>query len=178
MKKTEQEDALLEANGKAVMTESSGEHPGGHHIMVNSDNMKMIADFIERVDMLTNPDFKIKAEYVPSEEFKDVITSFSQSAEGLASEMKKYYDSIPEKVFEKVRSQIMEDVKNSQSNQRMELWVWRILYALFGLVGVLWFVLELMRRYRVESPMEVVFLIFGFIGWTALFYKIGGWMKD
>lgn len=178
MKKTEQEDALFESNANPVITESSVVDSDDHHIMVSSDNMKMIADFINRVDVLTNPEFKIKAEYVPSEEFKSVVNSFTQSAVEITGELKRYYDAIPEKTFEKVRSQIMEDVKKSQSNQRIELWVWRILYALFGLVGVLWGILELMRRYSVESPMEVLLLIFIFIGWTCLFYKLGGWLKN
>lgn len=178
MKKTEQEDALFESNANPVMTESSVENSEDRHIVVNSDNMKMIADFINRVDVLTNPNFKIKAEYVPSKEFKSLITEFSQSAVGVADEMKKYYDSIPERVFEKIRSQIVEEVKNSQSIIRTEVWWWRISFGLFCLVGVLWAVLELMRKYSVESTTEALLWTVGVIVWTCITCRITWWMKN
>lgn len=73
MKKTEQEDALLEANIHPVITESSEEHSEDCSIVMNSDNMKIIADFIEIFDKLADPNFRIKAEYAPSEEFKSLF---------------------------------------------------------------------------------------------------------
>lgn len=179
MKKTEQEDALLEANANLVMPESSEEHSEDCSIVMNSDNMKMVADFIKRVDVLTNPNFKIRAEYVPSEEFKSVIASFSQSAKGLAGEMKKYYDSIPEKVFDKVRSQIMEDVKRSQSNQRTELWGWRIFgwYSIFGWVClVLWWMCQ--NSIIGNNTMAISACVAVVLGLLILAYKMGGWMKN
>lgn len=179
MKKTEQEDALFESNANPVITESSVEDSEDRHIVVNSDNMKMIADFINRVDVLTNPDFKITAEYVPSEDFKSVVNSFTQSAAEITDELKKYYDAIPEKTFEKVRSQIMEDVKKSQSNQRTELWLWRIVGG-YGVLGLVTFGLWWMRQNSVlgNNPMEIFACVAVVLGLIILAYKMGGWMKN
>lgn len=175
MKKAQQEDAKMEAENNPAVLESSNADSKPNIIMVDSDKWQVIADFIERVDKLTDPNFKVVAEYVPSKELKDMFNGIVNSSRSIVEQIK---NSTSDAAFAKVRSQIVEDVKKSQSNQRMELWVWRSLYALFGLAGVLWCVLELMKRYHVKSPMEVVLLFFGFIGWTYLFYKIGRRTKD
>lgn len=178
LKRAEQEDATLEGGAHSVAYEATNDSSKALGITMTSEDLKLIADFVEVCRKITDPNFRQIGLMCPSDEMKRLYTSMVEASEAVKGELEKCHAAIPKEVFEKVRSQIVDDVKKAQSGRTIELWLWRI-FGSFSIVGWLGLCYWWMRQQSIigNDPVEGLIAITCVVILALGMFKLGGWLK-